>query len=235
MFVWHVFFCFVLSSQHKERVSCCKKPCHSVVCVCFVWQSWPFVGETAERQCFWPSWALPMHSGGFTWDICISVLTPCQATFWMCTGKGKNMVTAQRVAGQEDRVLYARHSDLLRPNTAGRGRSACQQLQLWIQHRRLSSHTSDWWDWTNLLVCNLHWLKWCFVCLLPFSDHFQIFIFYPSHQWCCLERWIIRLKDSKLQTKNKTLSFSFLLFFLTRDLSVLLLTSQKADFQSRVF
>lgn len=27
------FFCFVLSSQHKERVSCCKKPCHSVVCV----------------------------------------------------------------------------------------------------------------------------------------------------------------------------------------------------------
>lgn len=143
-----------------------------------------------------------MHSGGFTWEICISVLTPCQATFWMCTGKGKNMVTAQRVAGQGDRVLYSRHSDLLKSNTAGWGRSACQQLQLWIQHRRPSSHTSDWCDWTNLLVCNLHWLKWCFVCLLPFSEHFQIFIFYPSHQWCSLERWIIHLKDSKLQTKK---------------------------------
>lgn len=157
-----VLFSFVKPAQREsELFQKSLSQCCVCVSLCFVLQSWPFVGDTAETQCFWPSWALPMHSGGFTWEICISALNSCRATFWMCPEKGPNMGTAQRVTGQEDSVMCTQHSDLLRSNTAGRGRSACQQLQLWIQHQRLSSHTSDWWDWTNLLVCNLHWLKWC--------------------------------------------------------------------------
>lgn len=151
-------FGFVLSSEHKRKANRCKKPCHNVVFLCCS-QSWPFVRETTETQCFWPGWALPMSSGGFTWETCIPLLVTCPATFWLCTKKGQNLVTAQGAAWQKDKVTNRQPSEVVRSEPAGWGCSVCQRLQLWIQHHRLSSHTSDWWDWTNPLVCNLPWLR----------------------------------------------------------------------------
>lgn len=193
-------------------------------CCVFVFrvQSWPFVRETTETQCFWPGCARPMSSGGYTLETCITVQITCQATFWLYTKKGQNIVTARRVAWQKDRVMFMQPSEVVRSNTAGWGCSACQRLQLWIQHRRLSSHTSDWWDWTNPLVCNLPWLKYCVECV---CSHFltvsKSLVFTPVTRYTALH-YILLIEKSQNTCKqqNWRLRFSYLLFLPTRDLAI---------------
>lgn len=152
------------SSVKKASV---KPLCVSVFCFVFCVQGWRWPLRR-QRQCqtdfrdppcsqlgwaagwLWPSW------GGFTMEPTL-VFTLCHSASSIRKGRGLNTESTQTLACLKEcftaRVQSAHHSDLVKLRNMGRDHSVYQLLPLWIQPQRPSSHTSDWWGWTNPLVC----------------------------------------------------------------------------------
>lgn len=113
--------------------------------------------ETPCSQPSWPAGWLWLPWGGFTMGLVTPVFTRCRTASFTWTEGGLDMASTRIPACWGEcftaRVQSAHRSDCVKHSTMGEDHSVYRLLQLWIQHQRLSSHTSDWWGWTNLLVC----------------------------------------------------------------------------------